>query len=512
MYRKIGLLLFVSCALAAGASCIAGAQRSSVQAEDSTSPTRQTVGPAQDEKGKASISGRVANEDATPAVGRVVFVYYGRRGAHPNMPVQTGLILTDKNGRFHVADLFAGEYIVSVAQPCCQGLNEDSISQDEAKEPPYYKTELTYYKDTLDRKDAAPVRVKANLETLGVDITLRKRWLHKVSGTVFNRDGRPLPGAKVVMTRKQKPDTGPHSSGVSTVADAQGNWSLDVADGAYLIKAFNVVVTFESGETVSGYQASPTNVRAPAPGQALPAMPSTTSVFNDPAQPRQVSVSGIDVPGVMIDMNHRAQVVSGRIVLENGGTIPPEVTIDVDIDSDYNSNSIAADGTFERKGPLLGERFLSIIIQPYGMYYVKSMTCDGTDYLREPFEFGNGVDYKGVEVVLSPRGTLLEGSVRVNGTTSPVTSGQVWLVPEDETKWRAPLTWSSSRIYEGGVYTMYAAPGDYMIIVDEGVGNRFDPFDYLDRTEDFVRKHAPGARHITLKAGEGRSVELSKQL
>jgi hypothetical protein len=512
MYRKIALLLFVSCSLEAAASCIASGQRLRVKAEHSTSPTSQTAGPVQDEKGKGSISGRVVNEDGTPAVGRVVFLYYGRRGAHPNMSVQTGLILTDQNGRFHVANLFAGEYIISVAQPCYQGPNEDSISQDEAKDAPYYKTELTYYGDTLDRKDAAPVWVKANVETLGVDITLRKRWLHKVSGTVFNRDGQPLPRAKVMMTRKQRPDTGPHSSGVSVVADPQGNWSLEVADGVYLIKAFNVITTFESGETVSGYQDSPTGVRGAAPGQVLPAMPSTKSVFNDPAQPRQVSVSGSDVPDVMIDMNHRAQVVSGKIVLENGGPIPSEVTIDVDINSDYNSNSIRLDGSFERKGPLLGERFLSVIIQPYGRYYVKSITWDGTDYLREPFEFGNGVDYKGVKVVLSPRGTLLEGSVRINGTTSPVTSGQVWLVPEDETKWRAPLTWSSSRIYEGGVYTIYAAPGDYLLIVDEGVDHRFDPFDYLDRTEDFVRKHAPGARHITLKAGEGRSVELSKRL
>ena len=262
MYRNLAPLLFISCMLVAGASGIGQAQRSIAQAEDYTSPspTRQTTGPGQNENGKGSISGRVVKDDGQPAVGRDVFLYYGRRGAHPNMSAQTGLILTDKDGRFHVADLFAGEYIISVVQPCCQGPTEDSVPQDEANEAPYYKTELTYYKDTLDRKDAAPVWVKANVETAGVDITLRRRPLHKVSGKVFNHDGQPLSGAKVRMVRKQKPDTGPHSAGVDTVSDAQGNWSFDVPDGVYVIQAFNVIATFEGGETVLGYQGPPTSV------------------------------------------------------------------------------------------------------------------------------------------------------------------------------------------------------------------------------------------------------------
>ena len=110
--------------------------------------------------------------------------------------------------------------------------------------------------------------------------------------------------------------------------------------------------------------------------------------------------------------------------------------------------------------------------------------------------------------MLSPRGTLLEGSVRVNGTTSPVTTGQVWLIPEDETKWRAPLTWFSSRIDDGGAFTLYAAPGDYLIIMDERADHWFGPYE-LDKAEDYVREHAPRARHITLKAGERKSVGLS---
>src|ERR1700674_1007525 len=240
MDRTLALLLFISCALVAGATGVGKAQPS--------------IAAGQNENGKGSISGRVVREDGQPATGMVVFLYYGRRGAHPNMSVQTDLILTDKEGRFRVPDLLAGQYVISVMRPCCGEPNEDSITPDDANEAPYYKEELTYYKDTLDRKDAAAVWVKANVETTGVDITLRRRQLHKVSGTVFNHDGRPLSGAKVGMTRKQKPDTGPHSAGVSALADAQGNWSLEVPDGVYLIQAFNVIVTFEDGKSVSGYQ------------------------------------------------------------------------------------------------------------------------------------------------------------------------------------------------------------------------------------------------------------------
>ena len=516
MYRNLALLLFISYASVAAPSGIARAQRSIAQAEDYTSPppTRQTARPGQNENGNGSISGRVVNEDNQPAVGRVVFVCYGRRGAHPYICAQTGLILTDKDGRFHVADLLPGEYVISVMWPCCQEPTEDSVPPDEANEAPYYKEEVTYYKDTLDRKDAAPVWVKANMETAGVDITLRRRPLHKVSGTVFNHDGRPLPGAKVRMTRTQRPDTPPHSAGVSSVTDAQGNWSFDVPDGVYVIQAFNVIATFEGGETVLGYQGRPGSVPVSAGGQALPGMlpKYPKSMSNDPAQPRQVPVSGADVPNVIIDMNRRAQVVSGTVVLEDRGPIPEQATIDVAISPDYHYKTIAPDGRFELKGPELGDQFLSVFSQPYGAYYLKSITWEGTDYMREQFEFGNGVDYKGVDVVLSSRGALLEGSVRVNDTTSPVTTGQVWLVPEDETKWRAPLTWFSSRIDDSGAFTLYAAPGDYLIIIDERVDRQFNPFNYLDWTEDYVREHAPGARHITLKASERKSVRLWKRL
>jgi hypothetical protein len=492
MYRSLALLLFTPCMLVAGASGIA-------QAHDYTSPSpiRQTAVRGQNENGKGSISGRVVNEDGEPVVGLVVFVVYGRRGAHPNVPVPTELIETDKEGRFHVPDLVPGEYVVSVARPCCR--QADSIAPDEANEAPYYKTEVTYYKDTPNRKDAVPVQVKANMETAGVEITLRRRPLHKVSGTVFNRDGQPLPGARLSIIRKQKPDTAPHSEGVSTVADAESKWSFEVPDGVYIINAFNINATSEGGKSVSGYQVPSI--------QLLPSTPSQQLAASDSAQPWQVSVSGADMPNVVIEMKGRAQVISGKVVLEDGSPIPSEATIDVAIGSDWNYKTIAADGSFELKGPSLGQQFLSVITQPFGKYYIKSITCDGTDYMREAFEFGNGIDYKGVEVALSPRGILLEGSVRINPTTSLVATGQVWLIPEDETKWRAPLTWFSSRISEDGTFTIYAAPGDYLIIVDEGVDRGFGPYD-LDRAEDYVKERAPRARHITLKAGERKSVGL----
>ncbi|HSP62589.1 MAG TPA: carboxypeptidase-like regulatory domain-containing protein [Pyrinomonadaceae bacterium] len=504
MYRKPALLLF-SCMLVAGASGIGKTQGPIAQAHDFTSPSpiRQTGVRGRSENGKGSISGRAVNEHGEPVVGLVVFVVYGRRGAHPHLGVQTGLIETDKEGRFHVPDLAPGEYIVSVTRPCCR--EADSIPPDEANEAPYYKEEVTYYKDTPDRKDAVPVQVKANMETAGLEITWRRRPLYKVSGTVFNRDGQPLPGARLSMIRKQKPNEPPYSAGVSTEADAQGKWSFEVPDGVYIVNAFNVVAIFEDGETVSGFKA-PSVASPPGPRQ-ISRIPYPKSVSNVPAQPRQVSVSAADVPDVIIDMNQRAQIISGRVVLEDGSPIPSEATIDVDIGSDWNSKPIAIDGSFELKGPSLGQQFLSVISQPFGKYYIKSITCSGTDYMQEAFEFGNGMDYRGVEVVLSPRGTLLEGSVRMNRAAARVTTGQVWLIPEDETKWRAPLTWFSSRIYEDGTFTIYAAPGDYLLIVDESDNHGFGPYD-LDRAEDYVRERAPRVRHITLKAGERNSVRL----
>jgi hypothetical protein len=83
----------------------------------------------------------------------------------------------------------------------------------------------------------------------------------------------------------------------------------------------------------------------------------------------------------------------------------------------------------------------------------------------------------------------------------------VWLIPKDETKWRAPLTWSVSRISEDGTFTVYAAPGDYWIIVDQGKEQSFDAYD-LDRAEDYVRERAAGGPHISLKPGERNAIRL----
>jgi len=412
--------------------------------------------------------------------------------------VHNDFVETNQDGLFQVPDLLPGEYVLSVSPPCCE--QTDSISPERADEAPYYKTEVTYYKDTPDRKDAVPVQVKASTETSGIEITLRKRPLHKVSGTLFSRDGQPLARARLSMIRKQKPDTAPHSEGVSTVANAQGEWSFEVPDGVYIINAFKMNAILKGG-------GAPSTTGLPVPLVLVPSVIGRQSAATDWAQSWQVSVSGADVPNVIIDIKGRAQIISGKVVLEDGSPLPSEAMINVGLDGFWDSKVVAADGSFVLKGPMLGEKFLSVFIQPFGTYYVKSITWEGTDYMREPFEFGNGVDYEGVEVVLSPRGALLEGDVRTIRMTSRATTGQVWLIPEDKTKWRAPLTWFFSRIAEDGTFIIYAASGDYLLIVDQGIEQGFDSYD-LDRAEDYVRERAPRAQHITLKPGERKSIRL----
>lgn len=500
MDRNPILLFAISCFLVVGASGIVKAKGPIAQA--SPSPVRQPAVPGENEGAKGSISGRVVNENGEPVAGLVVFVGYGRRGARPYMDLNTDVVETNKDGHFHVSDLLPGEYVLSVERPCCE--QTDLNQSDRTDEAPYYKTEVTYYKDTPDRKDAVPVLVKPNMETTGIKITLRRRPLHKVSGTVFSREGQPVAGARLSMIRKQKPDTAPHSAGVSTVANSQGEWSFEVPDGVYIINALKINTVVEGGGNVSGSQA-PSTTGLPMPLVLVPSVIGRQSSATNLAQSLQVGVS--DVPNVSIEMKGRAQIVSGKVMLEDGSPLPSEATVNLSLDGFWDSKVVAADGSFLLKGPMLGEKFLSVFIQPFGTYYVKSITCDGTDYLRDAFEFGNGLDYKGVDIVLAPGGAVLDGDVRTFRTNSRVTNGQVWLIPKDETKWRAPLTWFVSPISEDGTFTVYAAPGDYWIIVDQGKELTLDPYD-LDRAEDYIRERTPGGPRISLKPGERNSVRL----
>ena len=235
MYSNLTPLLLISLTLVFG-TFATGRARRSITLKNSRDALTQN--PASREKG--SISVHVFKEDGQPAAGMDVFVDYGRRGAHPYMFVPDAGGQTDKQGYFHVAELLPGEYIISTSLPNPEA-NEDSLPAANVQEPTYYKTELVYYKDTLDRKDARSVWVKVNEETV-INMIFLKPVLHRVSGTVINRDGKPLPGAELTITRKQTPDTGPHLGGVTTTADEQGDWSFDVPDGVYLIGAWTPAV------------------------------------------------------------------------------------------------------------------------------------------------------------------------------------------------------------------------------------------------------------------------------
>jgi hypothetical protein len=335
---------------------------------------------------------------------------------------------------------------------------------------------------------------------------LSRRPLQKVSGVVIGRDGLPFAGAKVGIIRRQKPDEPPHPTALTTRADEHGSWSLEVPDGLYLIVAINEITTFGDDRTVSGNQPPqpPTKKPGPEPAKAQGSLHIVKSVRWEGSQPKQVKVSGTDVSGILVDMNRRRQIISGRVTTVDGKPFPRRVRIDIGLYEDYTE--VLADGSFELKGEEMGERYLSIAIQPYGTYYVKSITCDGVDYLREPLEFGNGVDYQGVQVVLASGGAFLEGRVSPRPAPMAGDRAKVLLVPEEKKNWSAPPTWYFSPLGRDGEFTIYAAPGDYLVIFDEE-GHNLAALG-SNASEDFVKARAGTALHVHLGAGERKSIGI----
>jgi len=288
---------------------------------------------------------------------------------------------TDDLGRIRLFGLPAGRYTIC-ASPFLMGASSSTRGE---------RLLRTCYPST-DESHAEPVRiVRAGLE--GLEIRMRRGRTFTISGMVIDANGAPASAARADFIRFIP------FGGVSSNMEIDGNGRFRVPNvtlGSYGIRA-----------VISAPDSTPEHQK----GQ-IGAI--------------EVEVVDADVDDVFVRLKQTVDV-RGRFVAEDGvSPLPPAEGSGFGIEARLagtrvsdGSTTISAtakpDRTFTLAGAF-GPRLLRFMGTPGG-WYVKSVRYDDRDVIDTPIEFSGGSGAPALEVVLSNRGAVVNGTVTADDGT-----------------------------------------------------------------------------------------------
>jgi hypothetical protein len=473
----------------------------------------------------ASVSGVVRDESGEPVVGVLVRALAKIRVAGRDDLAAGLLTVTDDHGRYRLAGLIPGRYIIQVPSVQMTALGgtrinaattnvpEGAIDVDDTARlvigrfplpPPSVNGHVMSYAATFHPNgsrlsDAATLDLKFGDDRAGIDVALTPVAAFRVSGTV---DGPPE--AITTLTLRLLP-AGMENLGLGAeTATAQvgpnGSFTfVNVPPGSYVLDA---PVTFNefsmgSGATMTGgsvgmgsrgsLPAPPPRAGAGSSTQGIADVPGvgfTTKDFrgvygdNVPnfTGRTQVTVFNTDVTGVVVHLRG-STTLRGKLILEPDPTKPaatstPRFSIFMDpaagqpaLGQPRASQGAGGSQDFEIPGLLGGEYFLRA--QNFQGWLVKSIQWRGRDYTTTPFDAAATDDLSGVTVTVTNAVPTLAGAVRASDGTVPE-SGLVIVFPVQPTLRTNTGLWSPRMIavplQSDGSFRSSALPaGDYFI-------------------------------------------------
>ena len=376
---------------------------------------------------------------------------------------------TNDHGEYRVFGLPAGEYLVSawlngVASQTDATAQEIEFVQRPGPAGPTsvppsparpYLLAPTLYPGTVNEASATPVVVKAGEERLGIDISLQRVPVARVSGMVTDIDGKPLGGVQILRMQRPAPVFLPAIGfGARTAAD--GSFALiAVAPGDHVVRA-----------TTSGAAAERT-ASLEARGLVAPGTGSSTT------QARwglaDVTVSGADIFGVSIRLQP-GLTVSGQIVVKGSTPLADLSQIRVNLGrgtSDelpgyYPSAQADAQGRFRIEGAIPGRYRMGVSNRP--PHGVLSALLDGRDVFDAPFDIGPNGNIEGIMITLTDARPELGG--RLTGADGqPASHLYVLAFSQDRAHWAVNgRRIASARAGEDGSYSITGLPpGDYFL-------------------------------------------------
>jgi 5-hydroxyisourate hydrolase-like protein (transthyretin family) len=416
-----------------------------------------------------AIEGQLLDEFGDPAPGIVVqpaqvaFLAGKRRlmpagsGSMPSRP-------TDDLGRFRIFNMPPGDYyLVAVAGPFA-GPND----------PPGFA--LTYFPGTVVPMEAKPVRLELGKDLSGLVFRLSPAPTATISGVVTDESGKPVSASLRFLATIDDDVRSLIMASVGLGADGAFTFR-NVAPGTYVIQAYGRVV-------------GPGNLGAQPFGFLQV----------------RVSDTGEDVTGLQLKIPPGPSA-RGRILFEGDAPLPRRVLVQPNpvsfvsapVGGGPANSTVREDWTFEVVN-MSGLRMMRATTSPAG-WLLKKVTLNGLDITDQPIDFRNG-DVNGIEILLSSRGPVLEGTVTDAGKPAPDCT--IVVFASDATKWAFPSRYFSQvRPDPKGWFQIGGLPpGDYLAVALPTVRGT----DWQD--PEFLKQHLGAATHFSLVEGSTQTITL----
>jgi carboxypeptidase family protein len=415
----------------------------------------------------AVITGRVLDEFGEPTADVQVSVMRNQFTPSGARPVSAGRFATTNDiGEFRLFGIAPGQYLLS-AQFRGQMMSVGPITGDSSGYA------VTYYPGTANVADAQKLTIGLGGSVSDVTVMLVATRTARISGTVVDKEGRPVKQGSVMLAPRNQP-FGPIGGGGGMIRP----------DGTF---------------TINGVAPGDYTLRGMLPGQ--PGAPPDTAVAN-------ISVNGIDLTDVRLEPV-KPITVSGQVLLDPAAArsfkpetmrlnAPPSEPGPI-FGPTPQPAAIRDDYTFEFKaGP--GPSIVRLSGPPGWM--IKSVTLNGAD-VTDGITFREE-DVSGLEVELTNKVPDLSGQV-TNSSGDGVLDYVAIVFPQDQNLWNAPGPGRNgmTRPDDQGRYRFRTLrPGNYYVVAVEHVqtGEWMDPA--------FLESVRSRATRVTLNEGDTLVTDL----
>jgi 5-hydroxyisourate hydrolase-like protein (transthyretin family) len=449
---------------------------------------------------------------------------------------------TDDRGVYRQYGLAPGEYLVQLMAGISQLGSDGDLRQITAAEaawadraassgssgaasgaPPEGRKRLPspiYYPGTTDIAAARAITIDPGEEKDGIDFVVAYVPTARLSGTVFDVDGRPRAGVTVKLKGKAG------SSFADLIGSLIGPGGRTDADGAFAIDS---VPPGEYSLDVQATSATDAKPDANSLGNLMSAM---SSMFGGGAgagslyASERVVVSGQDLAN--LDLRLRpGSTVSGAVVFEGTATPPSKGQTQVVLAPVSQATSVMelsmsmlqgtsaplnTDLTFAVKGVVPGRYRASVNLPgmmfgtalPNATWTLKSVRVGtGPDIADTPIEVEAGRDLSGFVVTLTDKPTVLSGKV-FDREGRPTSAFPIVIFSTNPEHWLpGSRRVQQVRAANDGTYRLRGLPaGEYYV----GAVTTLDLEDLLDPA--FLQQIVPIAFKLTLVEGETRQQDL----
>ena len=422
----------------------------------------------------AAIAGRITDATGQPLsnvpvqASRFVTVNGERR---PRMGSGSSFnTATNDHGEYRVFGLPAGEYVVAAWLNGFASQTDVTAQEIEFVQRPGttgatavppapprpFVLAPTLYPGTVNEASATAVSVGAGEERLGIDISLQRVAVARVSGVVTDGDGKPVAGANVLRALRVAPNFVPAVGiGVRTAAD--GSFALTgVTPGDHVLR-----VTGSGARQLASPELIRLGLAAPATGTGT-----ATQAFWGFAE---LAVNGADITGVAIRMQP-GMSLSGQIVVKGTAPAPDFSQVRINLAPLTGGPALRqatggqgdGQGRFRVEGALPGRYRLNVAVS--APYAARSAMLGEQDVIDAPFEIAPNGNIEGVTVTLTDVVTSLGGRL-MGADGQPASHLYVLAFSQNREHWAVnSRRIASARAGEDGSYAFAGLPpGDYFL-------------------------------------------------